>query len=106
MFEREERSRRVAALRAAYGDNCWRCGHPMSFYLLATRRRATIEHRQAKTHGGTSEWTNIRLCHPGCNRHLGTNPPDHKRRMRLPLAVQLVPDFLERPQIGPGLSPY
>ena len=105
MFERENRRRRVAALRDAYGDNCWRCGHAMSFHPLASRRRATIEHLQAKTHGGTSEWANIRLCHKGCNTHLGTHPPEQKLRMRLALARQVVAEFRESAKVDPGSSP-
>jgi len=96
MFGRDKKQEQVADLRASYGDNCWQCGHPMSFHPLAVRRRATIEHLLAKGVGGTSAWTNIRLCHRGCNWHLGSNPPEQKLRMRLSLARERVPEFAER----------
>ncbi|QNP45251.1 HNH endonuclease [Sphingomonas sediminicola] len=47
-----------------------------------TRRSATIEHVLAQANGGTDDLDNLRLCHKGCNRHLGTNPPEQKERMR------------------------
>jgi hypothetical protein len=96
MFGRDKVRERVADLRASYGDNCWQCGHPMSFHPMAIRRGATIEHLLAKKHGGTSKWENIRLCHRGCNWHLGVHPPDQKLRMRLRLARETVPAFTER----------
>ena len=100
MFGRDKDRQRVADLRASYGDNCWQCGCPMSFHPLAVRRRATIEHLKARKHEGTSEWANIRLCHFGCNRHLGIHPPEHKLRMRLTLARETVPEFAERVKAG------
>lgn len=48
-----------------------------------TRRSATIEHLQPKAEGGTCELDNLVLCHKGCNKHLGTNSPAQKQRMRL-----------------------
>ena len=63
---------------------------------MAVRRRATIEHLLAKKHGGTSKWENIRLCHYGCNWHLGVHLPEQKLRMRLALARETVPEFAER----------
>ena len=103
LFGRDAKRRRVEALRRAYGDNCWRCGHPMSFSPLATRRRASVEHLVARAHGGKSEWQNIRLCHPGCNRHLGIHPVDRKLRMRLSLARERVVEFVQK--AGPGSGP-
>jgi hypothetical protein len=96
MFGRTKDRQRREDLRASYGDNCWRCGHPMNFNQLAVRRRATVEHLLARSQGGTGEWKNIRLCHSGCNRHLGTHPPEHKVTMRLALAQKTVPEFVER----------
>lgn len=97
MFKRETQRARIARLRAAYGDRCWQCGNPMSFSMLATRRRATIEHLLPRSRGGTSAWENVRLCHVGCNRHLGVHPPEHKLKMRLALARDLVPEFAAKP---------
>ncbi|WP_416222260.1 HNH endonuclease [Sphingomonas sp. LY160] len=98
MFKRECREKRVQALRQAYGENCWQCGHPMTFSKMPLARRgATIEHLQARSAGGTSEWKNIRLCHKGCNKHLGCQPPEQKVRMRLKLARDVVPEFAPRP---------
>ena len=96
MFGQAKRRQLKADLRRAYGDACWRCGHAMNFNPLSVRRRATIEHLLARAHGGTSDWDNVRLCHVGCNRHLGTHPPEHKRRMRLALAKETVAEFVER----------
>lgn len=98
MFKREKFRKRVAALRNAYGDLCWRCGGKLSFSRLATRRRATIEHLQAQSQGGNSLWDNVRLCHPGCNRLLGVRSPADKRRMRTALACSLVPESAPCPQ--------
>lgn len=103
MFSREKRRQRIAELRRAYGDLCWRCGGKLSFHPLATRRRATIEHLLAKKAGGTSAWENVRLCHPRCNGFLGTETPDQKRRMRTDVARRTVPDFAARP--GPLAPP-
>lgn len=97
MFARDKSRQRVAALRAAYGDLCWRCGYKMKFGSLAVRRRATVEHLLARSAGGTSAWTNVRLCHTGCNWHLGTHPPEQKRKMRTALARELVREFVAKP---------
>ena len=102
MFGRDKDRERIADLRASYGDNCWRCGNPMSFHPMAVRRGATIEHLLAKKHGGTNAWENIRLCHRGCNWHLGVYPPEQKLRMRLTLARQTVPEYRERVRAAPG----
>ena len=99
MFKRDKLHKRVVALRKAYGDFCWRCGGKLSFSLIATRRRATIEHLLPKSQGGNSLWDNIRLCHPGCNHFLGVNSPAKKRRMRTALACHLVPESAPRPPI-------
>lgn len=96
MFGRDKQRQRIEQLRRAYGDLCWRCGHPMTFGNPLSRKRATIEHLLPRSQGGTSEWANIRLCHVGCNRHLGVNPPDQKKRMRLAEARAKVPEFRKR----------
>ncbi len=75
---------RREALRQRDGDHCWRCGHPMRFGAPFNRgKAATIEHVRALSAGGTWELDNLRLCHVGCNRHLGTHPPEQKERMRI-----------------------
>ena len=72
------------AVRQRDGDNCWRCGHPMRFGPpFNVGKAATIEHWNPKAHGGTWALENLRLCHLGCNRHLGAHPPEQKDRMRL-----------------------
>ena len=84
MFRREKERRKFARVRERDGDNCWRCGHPMDFTEPRNgKRSATIEHKLAKALGGTSHLDNLVLCHVGCNRHLGANPPEQKERMRL-----------------------
>jgi len=84
MFQREKKRQRVEALRTRDGDNCWHCGNPMRFGPPHNiGKSATIEHLLPRSLGGTGQLDNLRLCHVGCNRHLGANPPDQKRRMRL-----------------------
>lgn len=46
-------------------------------------KAATLEHWNPRALGGTSAIENLRLCHVGCNRHLGANTPEQKDRMRL-----------------------
>jgi 5-methylcytosine-specific restriction endonuclease McrA len=46
-------------------------------------RAATIEHVSPLSDGGTWALDNLRLCHVGCNRHLGANTPEQKERMRI-----------------------
>jgi 5-methylcytosine-specific restriction endonuclease McrA len=81
---RRARRKRIAALRARDGDNCWRCNRPMRFGAPFNRgKAATVEHVLARALGGTDDLGNLRLCHIGCNRHLGTAPPEQKERMRI-----------------------
>jgi 5-methylcytosine-specific restriction endonuclease McrA len=73
-----------AEVRLRDGDDCWHCGHPMRFgppYNIG--KAATLEHWNPRALGGTSAIENLRLCHVGCNRHLGANTPEQKERMRL-----------------------
>jgi 5-methylcytosine-specific restriction endonuclease McrA len=80
---RDKRAKRES-IRLRDGDDCWQCGKPMRFGApFNTRRSATIEHVQAQANDGTDDLDNLRLCHKGCNRHLGTNTPEQKERMRL-----------------------
>ena len=46
-------------------------------------KAATIEHVLPRSKGGTSAIANLRLCHVGCNRHLGDRTPEAKERMRI-----------------------
>jgi 5-methylcytosine-specific restriction endonuclease McrA len=79
-----KRGRRAAKLRAIHGDLCWRCGHKMRFDGLPNcGKAATIEHIMPRSLGGTSAIDNLRLCHVGCNRHLGARTPEQKERMRI-----------------------
>jgi hypothetical protein len=84
MFGREKRRKKFEAIHKRDGDNCWRCHQPMDFSEPRDKKKsATIEHLTAKTNGGTLALDNVVLCHRGCNKHLGTNTPEHKERMRL-----------------------
>ena len=81
---RQKRKARVAEVRHRDGDDCWRCGFPMRFgppYNVG--KSATVEHVLALASGGTWALENLRLCHVGCNRHLGVNSPEQKERMRM-----------------------
>ncbi len=80
----KRRQNALKSLRQRDGDICWRCGHPMRFDGEPNcGKAATIEHLQALSEGGSWALENLRLCHPGCNRHLGVHPPEHKERMRI-----------------------
>ena len=46
-------------------------------------KAASIEHKVPQSLNGTDDLDNLVLCHVGCNRHLGANPPEQKERMRL-----------------------
>jgi 5-methylcytosine-specific restriction endonuclease McrA len=71
-------------LRERDGINCWRCGNPMRFGPpFNVGKAATIEHVLALKDGGTWALENLRLCHVGCNRHLGVHSPEQKERMRV-----------------------
>lgn len=84
MFFRDKKRSRRDAVRARDGDLCWRCEQPMRFGPPHNRgKAATVEHVLPLALGGTWALDNLRLCHVGCNRHLGANPPEQKERMRL-----------------------
>jgi hypothetical protein len=73
----------ISLLRARDGDFCWFCDERLNFNAVPNSKKApTIEHLTPKSLGGTSELDNLRLCHPGCNRHLGDRPREQKERMR------------------------
>ena len=83
MFNRAEKQRRFAALRERDGDNCWRCRRPMRFDLPRSHDHApTIEHRVARSKGGTMALDNLCLCHAHCNRLMGDSTLEAKERMR------------------------
>ena len=46
-------------------------------------KAATLEHLMPLSKGGTWAIDNLRLCHVGCNRHLGDRLPEQKERMRI-----------------------
>jgi len=78
--------RRFDQLRALHGDDCWRCNKPMRFGGPPNcGKAATIEHLTPVSKGGTGAIDNLRLCHVGCNRHLGDRPRAQKERMRINL---------------------
>ena len=93
VFRSLKRKAKARQVRERDGDNCWRCGHPMVFDDQHPNlgRAATVEHVRALSKGGTWALDNLRLCHVGCNRHLGNNDPEQKERMRQPLAKARVP---------------
>jgi 5-methylcytosine-specific restriction endonuclease McrA len=73
-----------ADLRKRHGDDCWRCSSPMRFHGLPNRgKAATIEHLTPLAKGGGWDLENLRLCHVGCNRHLGARTRVQKERMRI-----------------------
>jgi len=75
---------KAARLRAIHGDLCWLCGHPMRFGGPPNRgKAATIEHVVPLSRGGTGAMDNLRLCHVGCNRHLGDRTAEQKEKMRI-----------------------
>lgn len=51
-------------------------------------RAATFEHLTPLSKGGTWELENLRLCHVGCNRHLGDKTREQKERMRINQPVE------------------
>ena len=86
MHKARRKRARLQALRARDGDLCWRCNKPMRFEGLPNcGKAATIEHRTARSQGGTWAMDNLVLCHVGCNRHLGDKPRAQKERMRINL---------------------
>ncbi|MBL0924942.1 MAG: HNH endonuclease [Sphingomonadaceae bacterium] len=79
-----DKKKLVKKLRARDGDNCWRCGHAMRFDGLPNiGKYRTIEHLKPRSQQGGWALENLRLCHIGCNRHLGTHTPEHKEKMRI-----------------------
>lgn len=84
---RQKKKALLAYVRARDGDLCWLCHHPMRFGPpFNVGKAATVEHLLAKSMGGKSDPHNLRLCHKGCNKHLGVLPPEQKERMRHSLA--------------------
>ncbi len=75
---------RIAALIERDGPGCWLCTLPVPVQASATRRgrRASLEHLQARAHGGRDGLDNLVLCHDACNRHLADRPVEQKRKMR------------------------
>jgi 5-methylcytosine-specific restriction endonuclease McrA len=77
---------KFAQVRALWGDDCWRCNKPMRFEGPPNcGKAATIEHLTPLSKDGTWALDNLRLCHVGCNRHLGDRPREQKERMRINL---------------------
>nr|WP_314442200.1 HNH endonuclease [uncultured Sphingomonas sp.] len=74
---------KVEQIRARDGDACWLCNRPLDFSAEPNSKNApTIEHLVAKSLGGGGELTNLALCHPGCNGHLGDRPLAKKQELR------------------------
>lgn len=73
----------IEQIRARDGEDCWLCGFPLDFSAAPNSKKApTKEHLLAQSLGGTNELANLVLCHPGCNKQLGTRPIDDKRAMQ------------------------
>jgi hypothetical protein len=86
LHRHHRRKARFVELRALHGDNCWRCNKPMRFGGPPNcGKAATIEHLTPRCQGGTGTLDNLRLCHVGCNRHLGAHSREQKERMRINL---------------------
>ena len=70
-------------IRARDGEACWFCSGKLNFAANASeKRKPTIEHLEPTSLGGNDGLDNLRLCHPGCNKHLGNRPRAVKERMR------------------------
>lgn len=81
---RNRRRGLLPKLREIHGGDCWRCNRPMRFGEPHNcGKAATIEHVMPLSKGGTWALDNLRLCHVGCNRHLGDKLPEQKERMRI-----------------------
>ena len=81
---KDRKSRAIKRVRARDGDDCWLCARPMRFGAAPPNcgKAATIEHVVSLSKGGSCKLDNLRLCHPGCNRHLADKTPEQKERMR------------------------
>lgn len=66
-----ERSRKIARILARDGEDCCYCKKPLGDDM-------TLEHRVARTRGGSDELDNLKLAHARCNREVGNLPPDMK----------------------------
>jgi hypothetical protein len=74
---------KVEQVRARDGDACWLCSGRLDFAAPPNSRKApTLEHLVAKANGGSGRLDNLRLCHKGCNQHLGHRPKEEKLRIR------------------------
>jgi len=70
-------------LRARDGDDCWLCFEPINFRAVSNSKKApTLEHLEPTSLGGSNALDNLVLCHPGCNRQLGSRPKANKLKMR------------------------
>lgn len=73
----------IEQLRRRDGNDCWLCGHPLSFTAPPGSRKApTKEHLIAKSLGGDGAPDNLVLCHRGCNKQLGNRSKVEKIKMR------------------------
>jgi hypothetical protein len=66
-----ERNRKIARILARDGESCCYCGKPLGEDM-------TLEHRVAKSRGGSDDLANLKLAHARCNREVGNLPPDMK----------------------------
>lgn len=66
-----ERNRKIARILARDGEACCYCNEPLGEDM-------TLEHRIARSRGGTDDLDNLTLAHARCNREVGNLPPDMK----------------------------
>jgi 5-methylcytosine-specific restriction endonuclease McrA len=66
-----DRNRKIARILARDGDDCCYCGKPLGDDM-------TLEHRVAKSRGGSDDLENLKLAHARCNHEVGNLPPDMK----------------------------
>ena len=90
-------------IRARDGEACWFCSGKLNFAATASeKRKPTIEHLEPTSLGGTDELGNLRLCHPGCNKHLGNRPRAVKERMREKRQLAVVKNKVKIAETAPA----
>jgi hypothetical protein len=82
-FRREQKERRLNALRERDGDNCRRCRRPIRFDLPKGHDKGpTIEPIGASANGDAEELDNFCLCHVRCNAPGADNTAEVTERIR------------------------
>ena len=82
-YKREQKLRRLNALRQRDGDNCRRCKRPLRFDFPGGHDQAPkIEHVLHSVNGGTSELDNLCLTHVRCNAGMVDHTTEVVERVR------------------------